>query len=505
MILQQYIPYHSGEKIRIAFLFQAGTVWASMDSVYRSCLQDNEVEVTLVYIEETAVEKSHMIGAKEFLEKEHLQYVSWKKIDWNVYRPHVVFVQFPYDAACHTPDTLSIQFQRRGTRVVYIPYGIEISDTEIARKDHFQSFVVENSWRIYTCCEGIKKEYMKYCRNRQAVRVCGSPKFDAITRKNELPLYADIVKDKRGRKIVVWKMHFPKKISEKGKILQITPYLEEYIKFADSVHQYSDIYFVILAHPKMLKGVVASDVQGDENLMRQVQNLFEILQTKENVYIDTSEDYRHSLYHADAIILDRSAVMVEAAMTGVPILFMMNQDYQEALTNPIVKLEESFYQGNKFEDMQQFIEMVRNDQDERAQERKSIVDTYFPFTDGQCGLRIKESVIEGVREKQHMRPQVILYGTGEICKYYMEKQNWKESEQFDIVGIADSSSAKWGKNFWGTNIIAPEQILELDFDAIVIMTEPHYFDIKKKLVYDLYLDERKIWRIDEFVWSLEGQ
>jgi hypothetical protein len=37
------------------------------------------------------------------------------------------------------------------------------------------------------------------------------------------------------------------------------------------------------------------------------------------------------------------------------------------------------------------------------------------------------------------------------------------------------------------------------------MTEPHYFEIKKSLVYDYYLDERRIWRLDEFVAALDGE
>jgi hypothetical protein len=84
----------------------------------------------------------------------------------------------------------------------------------------------------------------------------------------------------------------------------------------------------------------------------------------------------------------------------------------------------------------------------------------------------------------------------------MTKQKWRNHDKFDTIAIADSDTKKWGCEMFGKKVIPPEDIKKMEFDAIVITTEPHYFDIKKELVYDLYLDERKIWRIDEFVVAL---
>lgn len=501
----KYLPLKVGEKIRAVFLFQAGTVWASMESVYHSCLSDERFLVKLVLVEETTVESSHMIGAKEFLNRKRLEYITFDKLDLEKDCPHIVFIQFPYDAAFHTPQTLSIQFKNRGIRIVYIPYGIEISDTEIARKDHFQSYVVENSWRIYTCCEGIKKEYLKYCRNRHAVRVCGSPKFDGISEPTKLPLPKEIVKAADGRKIIVWKMHFPKKIVEHGEVRQITPRLEEYIKFAEKIGKYQDLFFLVLAHPKMVNGVVASDIQGDGSLMEDVGRMFGVLKGQPNVWIDSTEDYRPSLYHGDAVILDRSGVIIEAVMTEVPVLYMKNKEYEEKMTAPVQKVVDSLYTGYTCRDMERFLDRFRMGDDSRAAQRIRCLEENFPFRDGLCGWRIKEDLVESLREKMPDYPRIILYGTGEICRYYMERQDWRHPQTFEVLKVVDTSEKKWGMDFYGYSIEPPERILEVDFDGIVIMTEPHYFEIKKKLVYEMYLDERKIWRLDEFIWELNRQ
>lgn len=500
-LITYYRPLLKGEKIEALFMFQAGTVWASWDSVYRSCMEDNRFDVRLVFVNEVTVEKSHMAGAEVFLNQKGLKYEMYEDINFTEYCPHIVFIQFPYDAAFHIPDTLSIQFKRRGSRVVYIPYGIEISDTQIAIKDHFHSFVVENAWRIYTSSEGLKREYDEYCHNRNAVRVTGSPKFDAIKDRDLFPLNNDIIVKSNNRKIVVWKVHFPKKICENGEIYQITPSVQEYIDFANKIDQYKDIFFVFMAHPKMLRGVVASDTQGDDMLMKQVEKLLTIVSNKENVYVDSADDYRNSFYHADAIIMDRSGVMIEAAMLDIPVLFMRNLDYSEKMTPPVDDVVSSFEQGFSSVDIENFIESIQNGEDKNRQIRNKSVNSNFPFTDGKCGERIKDDILNGLKEFIEV-PRIVIYGTGAICKYYMKEQNWKTSEDFDIIAIADTDKSKWGSDFFGKKIISPKEIKMLQYDAVVIMTEPHYFEIKKSLVYELFLDERKIWRVDDFVFEI---
>jgi hypothetical protein len=89
--------------------------------------------------------------------------------------------------------------------------------------------------------------------------------------------------------------------------------MPEYIAFAKEIDKYDDWFFIVMAHPKMLRGVVASDIQGDDSLMKQVAELLQILSAKKNVFIDREDDYRNSFYHADAIMMDRSG---NAGCTG---------------------------------------------------------------------------------------------------------------------------------------------------------------------------------------------
>ncbi len=496
-----------GEKIETAFLFQAGTVWPSWESVYQACQCKECFDVRLILVSETTVEVSHSIGAEEYLKQMGLPYERCEDIDFEQYHPHIAFIQFPYDAAFHTPDMLSLQFVRRGTRIVYIPYGIEIADTEMARNDHFNSRVVENAWKIYISSDGILNEYKKYCRNRNAVKVTGSPKFDCIVCKKDYPISSEINKLAAGKKIVIWKIHFPKKNKIDGKIRMITPELREYLDFADQLEKFSDFFFVVLPHPKMVGRMVTSDLQGDDMLIRDARRLIEKIEGKQNAYIDNSVDYRHSLYHADAIIIDRSATMVEAVMLGVPVLLMQNASYTEPLTIPVQRVMDVCEHGTTCEDICAFLENLRRGIIRNTDGVNRVVSKWFPFLDGKCGERIVKDIWESIdrKNKRNRLLQVVLYGTGEVASYYMEKQHWTDPKHFCVLAVADSDKNKQGGQFYGYRVISPEEIRFLEFDVIVVMTEPYFYEIQKNLVYDLYLDDRKILRLDEFITALEEE
>lgn len=503
-----YIPCEKQEKLRIVFLFQAATVWASWESVYSACIKDECMEIKLLLVSETVIEKSHLILAEEFLKKQKIAYEKFEDFDLQTYKPHIAFVQFPYDLACHRPSALSLRLKRMGIRIVYIPYGIEIVDTQTARKDHFENFVVENSWRIFTCCEAVRKEYMKYCRNREAVRALGSPKFDGAVHAEKYPLAETIKKQSGKRKIVLWKMHFSKKAVEDGKIVQITPELDEYIFFAENAGKYEDMFFVVMMHPKMLYGTVGSDVKGDSSLKIKTDRLLSVVRTKKNMYLDISADYRNSLYHADAVIMDRSAVMLEAAIIGKPILLMTNQHYKEKWTEGIRQVAETFSHGSTAEDMEGFLEKLRQGEQPGPERTKTVLEQYFPYFDGLCGCRIKETIKKELWEEEAEKKigiKIALYGAGEVCGYYMAKYSSRK-EDCEIVVLSDGNPARWGTQFYGVTIQRPETLKEISFDILIIMTEQNYYEIKKKLVYELYIDERKIWRMDEMIeyWRKHG-
>lgn len=103
--------------------------------------------------------------------------------------------------------------------------------------------------------------------------------------------------------------------------------------------------------------------------------------------------------HADFIIVDRSAVMVEAGAINVPVLYVSNKEYNEPVTKAIEPLINSYYQANSCANMVGFLDMCRNGKDPKREAREKAFHMCIPNYDGRCGMRIKEDIVNGVIEE----------------------------------------------------------------------------------------------------------
>lgn len=490
--MNNYIKFNEKEKLRIAFMLQVPSYWPSLESVYYSCLNDERIDVKVFWLDESPIEKAQLGYSDDFFSDNKIVYEKYNEDEFRKFRAHVAFYQPSYDMSYRMPNALTIHIKRMGTRIVYIPYGIEISDTLDARAAHFNSFVVENAWRIYTFSKDMQKEYIKYCPNRKAVKFCGLPKFDAFYNEK-------IEKDKlinnlaNKRKKILWKMHFPKLIYYNSTMLQVTPYINEYIKFARLLDDYKDIFFVVMPHPMFF-----SETINDE-LRLEAMKLLDEIRRHSNVYIDMRDDYRKSLFNVDGIIIDRSALMVEAALVDVPVLYMENSDYKEPLTEPIQRLIDTYYHGNSCTDMKKFVDEFRKNNIHVSNDQRKILDNIFIYRDGKNGERVKNDIIESlVKENEKQKIKIVIFGLGRLCEYYLDYLGLWENERYQIVAFSDNNQNKWGQKINGIKVIQPKDLIEIDYDCILIMTENYHRQIKKQLVCEYHLDDQNIIRLDYF-------
>lgn len=384
-----FIPYYTGSKIRVLFVFQVASFWPAQERVYLSLLNDDRFDVKLVCYDDGFDKSIKTESARQYLLDCKYNFIPWEEFSIDDFNPHVVFLQTAYDTNRKPPYT-SAALKLKGRRVVYIPYGIEIADTMHAREDHFRLPIIENAWRIYTISEKMRQEYLLHAQTSVTVRALGLPRFDALFNKVKFLPNENILKLANGRKIVLWKVHFPKMIKHFGKQILVTPDIQYYLAFADMISQMKDIFFIFMPHPRF------KEFNDNAMVKLQTQMLMKTLSEKDNVYIDGADDYRTSLFMADAIIVDRSAVMIEAATVGVPVLYMYNNDYDEPMTAAVEPLVKSYYQGTNVEDMMQFIELVRENKDPKKEERKIAFEKCVPFYDGLCSKRITDDIASGV-------------------------------------------------------------------------------------------------------------
>ncbi len=405
------ITYEPGTRIRIMFLFQAASFWPSWESFYDACMEDDRFQVKFCLLEELYGDTTQMLSAKEFLDMRGIPYELYSEQVFQRFHPHVFVMQTPYDYGHRSPKMRSAEFKRKGTRIVYIPYGIEIADTEHARDAHFNNPVVRNAWRVFTFSERMCEDYYIMCPNSSAVKCVGHPKFDGLYHRDRFPLQEEIQRRAAGRRILVWHVHFPKLVPQPdGSKRMATPDLEHYLKFAQYITSQEQVFTVLLPHPKFL--------DGEGKLGTQAKKICSLLTEAENVYLDWSDDYRNTLLNGDFLITDRSALMVEAGCTTMPILYMYNDQYIEPMTPAIQPLMDSYYQGTTEEHMKAFVEQCLRGEDPMREARIHAFQEMIPFFDGKCGERIKEHIADAI--------------TGENQNEVLEQLKRLESEVSDL-------------------------------------------------------------------------
>jgi len=475
------------EPIRIAFLFQVASFWPSIESFYQSCLNDDKFDVRIYVVLDDVDQSKQLKTARNFLEGMNISYSEFNYDDFIAFSPHIAFLQTPYDILQRKPHLYSLHLKKLGIRVIYIPYGIELVDTAAARHDHFREPVLKNAWRIYTLSDEFKQEYEKYCENAKAVRALGLPRFDSLVQKHRFALSNDLQTRIKGRKLVVWHTHFAKVISVSGVEKQVTPYLEEYIEFAEKLADYqNEFFFIFLPHPRF------GDDAVNETNNRKSAKLLEIIGSAPNTFIDRADDYRPSLLNANVIITDRSALMIESAVVGVPVLYLENADYSEPIFPPLVPLIESYYKGTGGKDIVKFLDMVHSGIDEKKPAREAALRKCIPCMDGKCAERIKNDILSSNYEKPlQKKEKIIIFGTGFLYKKIMSF--YKFPNNCEIIALSDNNGDKWHKELDGIQVIPPENINTLDFDKIIIMaTNVFEEQIYKQLRFDLEIPPNKI-------------
>jgi len=375
--------YVKGEKIDIIFLFQSASFWPSWESVWEACVADKRINPIMLVSDDPIKEKVQFETAQQFLIEKNISYQHVSEVNLTEINAHIIILHTPYDG--HRPRYLhGKQLTAKGNRVVYIPYGIEISDTGRARNDHFLGGVTTSAWRLYTFSKEIIPYYKMFSpTGGDMVKSFGHPKFDRLNKKYFPSLPSDILKKARGRKVLLLKVHFPKKVNGK----MITPSIDMYINFIKTISAYQNLFVIFMPHPKFYEELKKiKDVDKFRDIISQTKNIIEF----------TEDDYRPVLMNCDYYIVDRSALMVEVGVTGKPILYVHTK-IPEPMTKPVQKIVDSYYQASTGLEIRKFMdEVVLLDEDPLKETRKKVFNSIILDMDGKSGELIKEDMVNSL-------------------------------------------------------------------------------------------------------------
>ena len=384
------VRYIKGEKIRIMFFFQIASFWPSWESVYEAIKNNSEIEYKFVLLDFVNREPSQMKGARDFLINNNIEFEDYSDELLDNFNPHIVMMETPYDNWHRTRELSSGELIKRGIRLVYIPYGLEISTEKYSNNLQYELAFISNMWKIYVINESMKKNYLRYGTfYRDSVTPLGHPKFDGLFLRHSLTHY-NLREKYKGKKIVLLKAHFRKEFANKdGSRFSVTPDENIYIDFFKKAKDYKDYIFVFLPHPKFYDYM-------SEGLKLQYKKVL----NQDNIIVFNEEDYREALYMADYIICDRSAVMIEIVAMNKPTLYMHNPNNEEKITDTFVEVVDSYYKGTTANDIVDFLKMCESGVDSKKKDREKAFKNLLRNYDGKIGKRIVDDMVETIKKEE---------------------------------------------------------------------------------------------------------
>ena len=382
------IPYETNRPIRILFIAQHASIWSTWRSVLEACKKSSLIEVHVVL-----APFIHNYGAKtnqsemgECLKKNEISFFLSEFYDVNSFKPHVVFLQNPYNDT--RPEALSSNnLRKKGYRIAYIPYGLEIGGGQENIDWQFNLDFHHNAWQIFSRSKRHKAMFAKYSSAGGGnVVITGHPKFDYQSQQLSSQQISDDLKNKvAGRKVVLWTPHFSVALPPTWSTYRIYGQV-----IIDEAQSRPDLFFIIRPHPLFFQSMIKCGlwVEADELLFR------EKCIKQNNLWLDESNDYLNIFSVADALMTDAGSFLLEFLPTGKPILYLHHPE--GAGLNDDGELINYLYKAENVTEIVQFLNNVQTGEDSKKTERLSVLTEYLFGLDGNAGKRICESIINAI-------------------------------------------------------------------------------------------------------------
>ena len=310
--LLEDVKVRTREKIELLILTQEPSCWPSLESVYYAANADQRYHVSLVYTPFEHKDLSEQVDYYDtYREKMNIPVIRHSDYRIDYACPDIAILVKPYSGV---PAPFRYEnLKQRIPRVVYIPYGMEIT-TDLAQFG-FQYPAQRLAWRH--CAYGeIVREYGKTYgyRNAENIVVWGHPKGDHYRKlagyKAGIPFDWNAKID--GKKTILWTPHHLINLEENGTGTWLL-YGKQFLEFA---LECTDVAFILRPHPMMFGALVRQHQMTEQ----EVEDLKERIRNSEHMILDESNDYRTAFDAADAIITDGTTFSIEWLYTGKPIM-----------------------------------------------------------------------------------------------------------------------------------------------------------------------------------------
>lgn len=375
---------NSNEAVRVLFVAQYPSVWSSWRSVWHAMDKDPRFVATVVLtpfihpFSSTAVTFDEM---RKCLIDENVPFCTVDFFDIDEFRPHIVFLQNPYDET--RPKFLrSDELTEIGVRVAYIPYGLEMGGGAWNIAAQFDSPLHRTAWRIFARSDRHKKMFAHYCRAGNAhVVATGHPKFDSVRVNSRTTLPGEITAKIAGRNVILWTPHFS---------VGDTPTWSTYRLYGEyilsEIHRWPNLFLLLRPHPLFFKAMRQHgvwDAEGERKFRQSIDD-------SQNMALEESPDYNAAFSASDALMTDVGSFLLEYLPTKKPLLYLHHPNGLGM--NDDAELVNALYVASDPQEIKRFFQMVSIGDDPRKYQRELALPEFLSGLGSNIGENICQHI-----------------------------------------------------------------------------------------------------------------
>ena len=320
------------EKLKIVFIVQEFSLWASFKSVYSYLTACSDFDVKIVFVHTATNKYVNPSTARQ--EYRNAGYDLIDMCDYNLQAeaPDMVFYLKPYRNSNGAPAKFAIEEVHRHVRYsVFISYCLDVQGGDELFKYFYAQPMFYHAWKI---C-GYSDNY-NTCLNRYSYRDGSNiahfshPKFDGIYELANTDVeieqeWLDIIQDKP---VILWNSHFSVKRAVG---------VGTFFTYKDDILNYfrnnKDKVLLWRPHPYFFCQITADPLYRSEN----VEEYIEELESMDNVIVDRGGNYHPAFLASDAMVSDATTFMMEYAMTGREVLYTKKLDGESVINDAYLK------------------------------------------------------------------------------------------------------------------------------------------------------------------------
>lgn len=383
------------KKLNIVFMPYNAAMWNSLESIWKEAKDDENCNCYVVPIPYyKLISNENGISDEIFTYEgdelpEYVNITDYKFFDLEKIKPDIIYIHNQYDEYNNATRVdsryFSYNLKKHTDMLVYVPYGIS-GTYPIAFYKEFYSFIATRKFDKVVVQSQAFADIAEYSGvTKDTLLPLGSPKFDALVNSLELDNTNEYYKNKFADKIVfLWTTNLMKIINGRDKVLDEIE--EGFEKFRKNLK----CGLIYRPHPLELFYVKSKAPECYERYKK----ILNSVKDTENIIIDNSSSYYDAFKISDALITDRSSVLIEYMATGKPVCIYDIQLDRKYYNEAVFDIFANYIVGHDEMTLDKFIDIVLNKKDKYKDKRMNALDNVILNKDGSCGNKVHNYIKE---------------------------------------------------------------------------------------------------------------